>query len=71
MINLIVVVEELYIKLHDLFSKELMRMNIGYDYNLSTLQNMIDLVHSIDYIQNGNPSKKEIIKILKYYGEKI
>jgi hypothetical protein len=43
-------------------------MNIGYDHNLNNLQYMVDLVQAIDYIQNGNPSKKEIIKIIKYYG---
>ena len=43
-------------------------MNIGYDHNLDTLRKMVDLVHAIDYIQNGNPTKKEIIKIISYYG---
>ena len=43
-------------------------MNIGYDYDLDKLQEMLDLVQAIDYIQNGNPNKKEIIKILNYYG---
>lgn len=43
-------------------------MNIGYDYNLTKLCEMMDLVQAIDYIQNGNPTKKEIIKIINYYG---
>ena len=60
--------EKLYIKLYELFSNELLNMNIGYDHNLDTLRKMVDLVHAIDYIQNGNPTKKEIIKIISYYG---
>lgn len=60
--------EKLYIKLYKLFSSELLNMNIGYDYNLDNLQKMIDLVQAIDYIQNGNPTRKEIIKIINYYG---
>lgn len=60
--------EKLYIKLYDLFSKELLNMNIGYDYNLTKLREMVDLVQAIDYIQNGNPTKREIIKIINYYG---
>lgn len=60
--------EKLYIKLYKLFTEELLNMNIGYDRNLSKLQEMVDLVQAIDYIQNGNPTKKEIIKIINYYG---
>ena len=60
--------EKLYIKLYKLFSSELLNMNIGYDYNLDNLQKMIDLVQAIDYIQNGNSTRKEIIKIINYYG---
>lgn len=60
--------ERLYIKLYKIFSSELLNMNIGYDYDLDKLQEMLDLVQAIDYIQNGNPNKNEIIKILNYYG---
>lgn len=60
--------EKLYIKLYKLFSSELLNMNIGYDHNLNKLQEMVDLVQAIDYIQNGNPTRKEIIKIINYYG---
>lgn len=68
LINLIAVVEKLYIKLYQLFSEELMNMNIGYEFNSKKLQEIVDLVQAIDYIQNGNPTKKEIIKIISYYG---
>lgn len=67
-LNWIAAVEKLYIKLYKLFSSELLNMNIGYDFNLNKLQEMVDLVQAIDYIQNGNPTRKEIIKIINYYG---
>jgi hypothetical protein len=44
-----------------------MEQNIGYNYNRARLQQMIDIVQMIDYIQNGNPSKKEIQKIINIY----
>nr|DAQ87835.1 MAG TPA: hypothetical protein [Caudoviricetes sp.]DAV54139.1 MAG TPA: hypothetical protein [Caudoviricetes sp.] len=30
---------------------------------------MNELVNAIDYIENGNPSNDEIIKIIQYYEE--
>lgn len=57
----------LNIKLYQLFVVQLMEHNIGYNYNRARLQQMIDIVQMIDYIQNGNPSKKEIQKIINIY----
>ncbi len=57
----------LNIKLYQLFVVQLMEQNIGYNYNRARLQQMIDIVQMIDYIQNGNPSKKEIQKIINIY----
>lgn len=65
---LIAAVEELYIKLYQLFSKELGGLNIGYEFNKSRLREMMDLVNAIDYIQHSNPDRREIIKIVSYYG---
>nr|DAG93275.1 MAG TPA: hypothetical protein [Crassvirales sp.]DAO83196.1 MAG TPA: hypothetical protein [Bacteriophage sp.] len=30
---------------------------------------MNELVNAIDYIENGNPSSDEIIKVIQYYEE--
>ena len=57
----------LNIKLYQLFVVQLMEQNIGYNYNKARLQQMIDIVQMIDYIQNGNPSKKDIQKIINIY----
>lgn len=42
-------------------------MNIGYSYDYSQLQKMMDIINAIDYIQNGNPNKREIQKIINLY----
>lgn len=64
---MIVDVDLLNTKLYQLFVVQLMEQNIGYDYNRARLQQMIDIVQMIDYIQNGNPSKREIQKIINIY----
>jgi hypothetical protein len=62
-------VEILYNTLYRLFSNELLNLNIGYEFNTKTLFTMNELVNAIDYIENGNPSSEEIIKIMQYYEE--
>lgn len=64
---MIVDVDLLNTKLYQLFVAQLMEQNIGYDYNRTRLQQMIDIIQMIDYIQNGNPSKREIQKIINIY----
>lgn len=59
----------LYNTLYKLFSNELLNLNIGYEFNARTLSAMNELVNAIDYIENGNPSSDEIIKIMQYYEE--
>lgn len=61
--------EILYNTLYRLFSNELLNLNIGYEFNARTLSAMNELVNAIDYIENGNPSSDEIIKIIQYYEE--
>lgn len=61
--------EILYNTLYRLFSNELLNLNIGYEFNTKTLFTMNELVNVIDYIENGNPSNDEIIKIIQYYEE--
>ena len=59
--------EILYNTLYRLFSNELLNLNIGYEFNTKTLFTMNELVNAIDYIENGNPSSDEIIKIMQYF----
>lgn len=66
---MVVVVEILYNKLYQLFVGELVNLNIGYDFNKHNLFTMNELINAIDYIENGNPTNSEIIKIIQYYEE--
>ena len=59
--------EILYNTLYKLFSNELLNLNIGYEFNARTLSAMNELVNAIDYIENGNPSSDEIIKIMQIF----
>ena len=61
--------EILYNTLYRVLSNELLNLNIGYEFNARTLSAMNELVNAIDYIENGNPSSDEIIKIMQYYEE--
>lgn len=67
--KMIVVVEELNIKLYKLFVKQLTELNIGYDFEKNIMQGMMDLVNAIDYIRNGHANKYEIHQILGIYEE--
>lgn len=54
-----------------MFTKELINLNIGYDFNENNLLEMMNLINAIDYIERSAPSNNEIIKILQYYEEKL
>nr|DAM45672.1 MAG TPA: hypothetical protein [Bacteriophage sp.] len=46
-----------------------MNINIGHASNKKALFAMNELVNAIDYIEHGNPTNSEIIKIIQYYEE--
>lgn len=55
-------------KLYQLFVQELMNLNIGYELNKLRISRMIDIIQAIDYIQYGDPSKREIKQIINIIG---
>ena len=59
--------DKLYTTLYGLFLNELNDLKIGSTYNNSRMQHMMDIINAIEYIKHGKLSRKEIIKILKYY----
>lgn len=65
--NQTVIVDKLYNNLYSLFLTELNNLKMGNKYNDSRMQYMMDIINAIDHIKNGKLSRKEIIKILKYY----
>lgn len=66
---MIAVVEILYNVLYRLFSRELMNINIGYEFNSKSLYSINELINAIDYIEKGHPTNEEVIKIIQYYEE--
>lgn len=60
--------EVLYNLLYKIYTEELLNLNIGYSFNKSRLSLMNELINSIYYITQGNPSNDEIIKLIQYYG---
>ena len=63
------VVEILYNELYKIFVQELININIGHLPDKKALLTMNELINAIDYIERGNPTNNEIIKIIQYYEE--
>ena len=61
-------VETLYRHLYEVFTKELIKLNIGYSFDESTLSYMNDLVSAIEFLKFGNPTQSEALAIIQRYG---
>ena len=46
-----------------------MEIQIGHLPDKKALFTMNELINAIDYIEHGNPTNNEIIKIIQYYEE--
>lgn len=57
----------LYRHLYEVFKEELIRLNIGYMFDKSTLLYMNELINAIDYLKEGNPSIDEALTIIRRY----
>ena len=65
---IVIAMDKLYKELYMLYSNELMNLNIGYSYNQSNLNKMMDIVSSINYMQQC-PFIEDDLKYIKvYYG---
>ena len=64
---MVVAVNKLYIRLYEVFKEELIKLNIGYDFNRSTLLYMNDLVNAIEYLRFARPDQQEASKIIQKY----
>lgn len=63
------VVEILYNELYKIFVQELININIGHLPDKKALFTMNELINAINYIEHGNLTNNEIIKIIQYYEE--
>lgn len=65
---IVIVMDKLYKELYMLYSNELMNLNIGYSYNQSNLNKMMDIVSSINYMQQCPFTEDDLKYIKVYYG---
>ena len=61
--------EILYNELYKIFVQELININIGHLPDKKALFTMNELINAVDYIEHGNQTNNEIIKIIQYYEE--
>lgn len=59
--------EILYKHLYNIFKEELLRLNIGYTFDESTLLYMNALVNAINYLEEGDPSAEDALTIIQKY----
>lgn len=65
---IVIAMDKLYKELYMLYSNELMNLNIGYSYNQSNLNKMMDIVSSINYMQQYSFTEDDLKYISVYYG---
>ena len=59
--------EIIYKQLYIAFRDELLRLNIGYEFDKKVLCYMNDLINALDYLKFGNPTNRDAITIIKKY----
>ena len=59
--------EIIYKQLYIAFRDELLRLNIGYEFDKKALYYMNDLINALDYLKFGNPTNRDAITIIKKY----
>ena len=65
---IVIAMDKLDKELYMLYSNELMNLNIGYSYNQSNLNKMMDIVSSINYMQQCPFTVDDLKYIKVYYG---
>ena len=65
---IVIAMDKLYKELYMLYANELMNLNIGYSYNQSNLNKMMDIVSSINYMQQCPFTEDDLKYIKVYYG---
>lgn len=60
-------VDQIKFLLYTMFSSELLKLNIGYDFDEKNIGEMMNLINFIDYVESGNASTIEIISMLQKY----
>jgi hypothetical protein len=64
----VIAMNRLYEELYMIYSKELMNLNIGYSYSKDNMNKMMDIVGTINYLQQC-PHSKDVLKHISIYYE--
>ena len=59
--------EIIYKQLYIAFRDELLRLNMGYEFDKKVLCYINDLINALDYLKFGNPTNRDAITIIKKY----
>lgn len=59
--------EEIKDILYSSYKEELNNLSLGYSFNSKNLNKMLELIQTIFYLELGEPSGEDLIKLLKHY----
>lgn len=59
--------DKLYKKLYDIYIKELLNLNIGYEFNKCNITSMMNLINAIYYINSNDLTELEKHNLIHYY----
>lgn len=54
-------------KILSIYKEELQNLEIGYSFNIKTINELIELIFMDIYVNSEYPSDKELLKYLKLY----
>ena len=53
--------------LYSSYKEELNNLSLGYNYNSRNLDKMLELIQTIFFLELGEPSGEDLLKLLKHY----
>lgn len=53
--------------LYSSYKEELNNLNLGYEFDTKNINKMLELIQTIFFLESGNPTDVELLKLLKHY----
>lgn len=53
--------------LYNSYKEELNNLNLGYNFNAKNIDKMFELIQTIYFLELGEPTDEELLKLLKHY----
>lgn len=53
--------------LYSSYKEELNNLSLGYTYDSKNLNKMLELIQTIFFLELGEPSGEDVLKLLKHY----